>query len=167
MTPAGPSPDAPRVLLVFCSRCGARNDDPAAVECRSCGVALDAGLLLDRTAAIPAIHGDGGRDVEVRVSERETVAQLVVTRGPNLGSRYQVSGQITIGRSPSSTVLLDDVSVSRSHAVVSATAEALVIEDAGSLNGTYVNGRRIEVPTALDHGDHLQIGRYKLTVITP
>jgi pSer/pThr/pTyr-binding forkhead associated (FHA) protein len=41
-----------------------------------------------------------------------------------------------------------------------------VIADQGSLNGTYVNRRRIERQTLLD-GDELQIGKYKLTYITP
>ena len=72
----------------------------------------------------------------------------------------------TIGRHPDSDVFLDDVTVSRNHAVVTRENDAYVIADQGSLNGTYVNRRRIERQTLLD-GDELQIGKYKLTFITP
>ena len=167
MSEAGPSGAPLGASPVYCGRCGARNDQLSEVFCRSCGTVLDAASLLDRTAAMQAIPGTAPDDPDHHHIDRDTVAQLVVTRGPNLGARYRVPGEVTIGRSPTSTVLLDDISVSRRHATVTSTARGLAVEDAGSLNGTYVNGRRIETRTTLEHGDQLQVGRYKLTIITP
>jgi pSer/pThr/pTyr-binding forkhead associated (FHA) protein len=87
--------------------------------------------------------------------------------GGRAGETYSLSAaRTTIGRHPDSDVFLDDVTVSRNHAVVTREDEAYVIADQGSLNGTYVNRRRIERQTLLD-GDELQVGKYKLTFITP
>jgi pSer/pThr/pTyr-binding forkhead associated (FHA) protein len=70
----------------------------------------------------------------------------------------------TIGRSPDCDIFLDDVTVSRQHAVIRRNEGSFVIEDQGSLNGTFVNRRRIE-STELADGDELQIGKYRLTFL--
>lgn len=91
---------------------------------------------------------------------------MVVVRGQNAGSRYAMSGPVTtIGRHPDSDVFLDDVTVSRRHAEVRRTADGgLELVDVGSLNGSYVNGRRVERET-LAEGDQLQVGKYRLVVV--
>ena len=61
-------------------------------------------------------------------------------------------------------MFLDDVTVSRNHAVVVREGDAYVISDEGSLNGTYVNRRRVE-SAKLEDGDEVQIGKYKLTFL--
>jgi pSer/pThr/pTyr-binding forkhead associated (FHA) protein len=71
---------------------------------------------------------------------------------------------VTIGRSETADILLDDVTVSRLHAMVRRRPDGLYIEDADSLNGTYVNRRRIESHRLAD-GDELQIGKFKLTYL--
>ena len=71
---------------------------------------------------------------------------------------------MTIGRSPDATVFLDDVTVSRNHALLVRRRDGLYIDDLGSLNGTYVNRRRIE-SHRLQNGDELQVGKYKLTYL--
>ena len=71
----------------------------------------------------------------------------------------------TIGRSPECDIFLDDVTVSRRHAIVAHKGDGLEIEDLGSLNGTFLNRRRIEAPERLDDGDELQIGKYRLTFL--
>jgi pSer/pThr/pTyr-binding forkhead associated (FHA) protein len=71
---------------------------------------------------------------------------------------------VTIGRSETADVLLDDVTVSRLHAMVRRRPDGLYIEDADSLNGTYVNRRRIESHRLAD-GDELQVGKFKLTYL--
>jgi pSer/pThr/pTyr-binding forkhead associated (FHA) protein len=68
---------------------------------------------------------------------------------------------VSIGRSPQSDLFLDDVTVSRHHARIVIEPEAYVIEDLNSLNGTYVNRKRIEHHQLFD-GDELQIGKFKL-----
>jgi pSer/pThr/pTyr-binding forkhead associated (FHA) protein len=68
---------------------------------------------------------------------------------------------MTIGRRPDSDVFLDDITVSRDHAILVRRASDYYLDDCGSLNGTYVNRNRIESQRLVD-GDELQIGKYKL-----
>jgi pSer/pThr/pTyr-binding forkhead associated (FHA) protein len=70
-----------------------------------------------------------------------------------------------IGRSPDCEIFLDDVTVSRKHATISRRGDQVTIEDQGSLNGTFVNRRRVE-SAPLDDGDELQIGKYRLTFLS-
>jgi pSer/pThr/pTyr-binding forkhead associated (FHA) protein len=68
----------------------------------------------------------------------------------------------TVGRHEASDLLLDDVSVSRHHAVFTRTASGrITLRDLNSLNGTYVNGKRVE-ETTLHSADEVQIGKFKL-----
>ena len=60
---------------------------------------------------------------------------------------------------------LDDVTVSRKHAVIAKDSDAFRIEDEGSLNGTFVNKKRVEA-SELENGDELQIGKYRLTYLS-
>ena len=71
---------------------------------------------------------------------------------------------MTIGRTPDAEIFLDDVTVSRDHALLVAPRRRWYLDDLGSLNGTYVNRRRIE-SHRLEDGDELQIGKYKLTYL--
>ena len=68
------------------------------------------------------------------------------------------------GRSPSSDIFLDDVTVSRDHALILRQGEGLRLRDLGSLNGTYVNRRRIE-SSVLEDDDEVQIGKYRMTFL--
>ena len=70
---------------------------------------------------------------------------------------------MTIGRSPEAEVFLDDVTVSRDHAVLVRRGGAWFLDDSGSLNGTYVNRERIDVATVRT-GDEVQIGKFRLVV---
>jgi pSer/pThr/pTyr-binding forkhead associated (FHA) protein len=71
---------------------------------------------------------------------------------------------MSIGRRPESDIFLDDVTVSRDHALLVRRGADWYLDDCGSLNGTYVNRRRIE-SARLDDGDELQVGKYKLTYL--
>lgn len=93
-------------------------------------------------------------------------ALLVVTRGPNAGSRFALETEMTVGRHPKSDVLLDDVTVSRRHAELYLREGAFLVRDVGSLNGTYVNRERVE-EVALARGDELQIGKFRLVFLVP
>ena len=69
-------------------------------------------------------------------------ALLVVKRGPNAGSRFQLDKDVvSAGRHPQSDIFLDDVTVSRRHAEFRRTSEGYEVSDVGSLNGTYVKPR--------------------------
>ena len=71
---------------------------------------------------------------------------------------------MTIGRAPQSDVFLDDITVSREHAMLERRDDGLHLTDRASLNGTYVNRHRVETARLAD-GDELQIGKYRLTYI--
>ena len=90
---------------------------------------------------------------------------LIVLRGPNTGARFLLDdAEVTTGRHPDSDIFLDDVTVSRKHAVLVHKDDAFFIEDQGSLNGTFLNRRRTE-SGRLENGDELQIGKYKLSFL--
>ena len=89
--------------------------------------------------------------------------ELVIAAGLEAGTRIELKGETTsVGRHENSDLLLDDVSVSRHHAVFTRTASGrLTLRDLNSLNGTYVNGTRVE-ETTLHSADEVQIGKFKL-----
>ena len=87
---------------------------------------------------------------------------FVVESGPKAGSRYGLEAPVTsVGRHGEADILLDDVTVSRRHAEVERIGERYVARDVGSLNGTWLNGQRVDSAELAD-GDELQIGRFKL-----
>lgn len=89
---------------------------------------------------------------------------VVVAGGSIAGERFRVLSATTVGRAPNSDVFLDDVTVSREHAVIFNDSAGVRIEDKDSLNGTYVNGERVD-RAPLKDGDHLQVGKFKLTYV--
>ncbi len=93
------------------------------------------------------------------------VGLLVVRHGPNAGSSYRLDAASTaIGRHPDSDVFLDDITVSRRHVVIEHGDGGYVLRDVGSLNGTYVNRKRVD-EAQLKYGDEVQIGRYRLSFV--
>jgi pSer/pThr/pTyr-binding forkhead associated (FHA) protein len=93
---------------------------------------------------------------------RPGTALLVVLRGPNTGARFLLDDdEVISGRHPDSDIFLDDVTVSRRHAIFRRTPEGFVVRDVGSLNGTYVNRELVEEAT-LATGDEVQIGKFRL-----
>jgi pSer/pThr/pTyr-binding forkhead associated (FHA) protein len=95
-----------------------------------------------------------------------TTDALVVVRGPRVGETYELDAEVTsVGRQAGNDVVLDDVTVSRHHALFTTTASGRVtVRDLNSLNGTYVNGSRVE-EVALRTFDEVQIGKFKLTFV--
>lgn len=133
------------------------------LTCVGCGAPL-AARAVDETRAVPVL---AVTDDAVPPPAPGEGPVLLVERGPNAGSRWHLrEGPTTIGRRPDSDIFLDDVSVSRRHAVAVRSGDHLAIEDRLSLNGTYLNGRSIERREVLRHGDRLQVGRYRLVVVT-
>ena len=92
-------------------------------------------------------------------------ALVVRSGGGRAGESFFPSAERTlIGRSPECDVFLDDVTVSRTHAELVREGETFTITDLGSLNGTFVNQKRIE-SAELEDDDELQIGKYRLTFL--
>lgn len=116
------------------------------------------------------VTGEGGPDTaEAPIAVVEGPAAgsilLVVKRGPNAGSRYELTGDVvTAGRHPDSDIFLDDVSVSRRHAEFRRSGSGYEVVDVGSLNGTYVNREAVE-SSPLTGGDEIQIGKFRLVYL--
>jgi pSer/pThr/pTyr-binding forkhead associated (FHA) protein len=96
---------------------------------------------------------------------------LISLAGPGKGARFLLdSDEVKIGRDSSSEIFLDDVTVSRKHCRIlrnkSSNGTIFEIEDLSSLNGTYVNAVS-KVKTSLNHGDEVQVGKYRLTFFRP
>ena len=89
-------------------------------------------------------------------------ALVVRSGGGRAGEHFLLQNErTTLGRSPDCDVFLDDVTVSRHHAALSRRGDVFVVEDQGSLNGTFVNRHRVE-SAELSDDDELQIGKYRL-----
>jgi pSer/pThr/pTyr-binding forkhead associated (FHA) protein len=95
----------------------------------------------------------------------EGPALVVRAGGGRAGETFALEGdRVGVGRGPENAVFLDDVTVSRRHAVLVKRNDGYYIDDEGSLNGTYVNRRRVE-NAKLEDGDEVQIGKYRLTFL--
>lgn len=94
-----------------------------------------------------------------RTTELPRGETLTIVRGPKRGTIVPlVLGETLIGRLDSNHLIVDDPSVSRVHARVVRTPEGILAEDLDSRAGTFVNGRRLEVPAFLADGDELVVG---------
>lgn len=114
----------------------------------------------------PESHDNCGLTVEdlaTVAALRPQTALLVVVRGANVGARFLLDdAQVSAGRHPDSDIFLDDVTVSRRHAVFVREDGGYRVRDVGSLNGTYVN-RSLVDEAVLRAGDEVQIGKFRLT----
>ena len=150
---------------MHCVECGFGNSD-AANFCQKCGALLAERARVEgaETAAYELDETGDLAPVEVEpVTEEATLA--IRAGGGRAGETFAVAGErMTIGRSPDAEVFLDDVTVSRNHALLVRRRDGLFVDDLGSLNGTYVNRRRIDSHRLAD-GDELQVGKYKLTYL--
>ena len=85
---------------------------------------------------------------------------LVIIKGPNIGDKFLINkSKLTIGRNLESDIFLDDITVSRKHAVIKRSGNDFLIKDSISLNGSYVNGEIVN-DVVLKNGDRIQIGKY-------
>lgn len=92
-------------------------------------------------------------------------SMVFVHRGPQKGARFLVTAEgVTIGRSPESSIFLDDVTVSRKHASIEKAGTNFTFKDSGSLNGSYVNNESV-TEKVLTSGDEIQIGKFHLLFI--
>jgi hypothetical protein len=150
------------VSHVYCPECGFQNLE-SANYCSRCGALLvTEGEADDSTMTFSAdeVEEEGGVGLEELGVEGPTL--VVRSGGGRAGEQFPLERtQTTIGRTPDCDIFLDDVTVSRRHAIVAKGAGTITIEDLGSLNGTFLNRHRIE-QADLENGDELQIGKYRL-----
>jgi pSer/pThr/pTyr-binding forkhead associated (FHA) protein len=151
------------VSHVYCSECGFQNSE-AANFCARCGALLeregtDAETTLSYTPEHPSEEATTG------VDGVEGPALVVRAGGGRSGEAFLLRQErTTVGRSPDCDIFLDDVTVSRRHAVISEEEGRFGIEDLGSLNGTFLNRHRIE-QALLSDDDEVQIGKYRLVFL--
>ena len=156
-------------MALHCTECGFLNAE-GANYCQRCGA-----LLARAESAAEGADGDpitatyrideAGELVPVEIGEVTARGPVLVIRagGGRVGESFPIAGErMNIGRRPECEVFLDDVTVSRDHALLVQRGDSWFLDDCGSLNGTYVNRSRIE-SQRLEEGDEVQIGKYKLT----
>jgi pSer/pThr/pTyr-binding forkhead associated (FHA) protein len=156
-------------VALHCTECGFANSE-GANYCQRCGA------LLARAESAPGASANDPVTATYRIDETGELIPVEIgaggIAGPGLviragggrvGESFPMDGErMSIGRRPDSAVFLDDVTVSRDHALLIRRNEHWYLDDCGSLNGTYVNRERIE-SHCLREGDEVQIGKYKLT----
>jgi pSer/pThr/pTyr-binding forkhead associated (FHA) protein len=152
---------------VFCHNCGHRN--PEGVNfCSSCGASMVTSAPDTSVSVSPVDELVESGEVSTPVGQMELprgVGLLVVRRGNDEGARFPLEQpETTVGRHPESDVFLDDITVSRKHAVFVTEGQVTSVRDAGSLNGTYVNRERID-EAVLASGDEVQVGKFKLVYL--
>jgi hypothetical protein len=148
---------------VYCPECGFQNPE-AANYCAKCGTLLAREAGGETTLSFPA--DEVGDEIAAALDESISGPALVVrSGGGRAGESFVPSEERTlIGRSPECDVFLDDVTVSRRHAELLRDGDSFTIRDLGSLNGTFVNRRRIEA-AQLSDDDEVQIGKYRMTFL--
>ena len=144
--------------MAECPACGA-TVRPDANECEDCGA-----RIAGATASFAAVVTEENTPVPVSVAVEGPV--LLVRKGPQSGESFFIDRErLTIGRDPESDIFLNDMTVSRMHAVIECRNNSVSVRDAGSLNGTYVNGSWVEA-AELGDGDVLQIGTFQMVFRT-
>ncbi len=154
-------------MAQHCPECGFANDD-GANYCQRCGAFLAQSEAPQGATTAAYRVGETGdfEELEPRPVVSRGAALVIRAGGGRAGESFALAGdRLTVGRRPDCDIFLDDITVSRDHAVLVQRSGDYYLDDCGSLNGTYVNRRRIE-SHRLSDGDELQIGKYKLAFLT-
>lgn len=144
---------------MICKNCGT---DSASQVCSHCSQDING---LDATTVISQDTSTEEPHHFVNVTDIPSgKAALVVLRGANVGEIWTLdSEKIEVGRTDDNSLYLDDITVSRKHAVIEKTANGWQLTDLGSLNGCYVNKVLIDSPSAIKTGDEIQIGKFRFS----
>ena len=141
----------------FCANCGALapGQEPLPPKQDITGTIHSLGTNTTDSGPMPSVQPPELTPVEPGTHV------LVIVRGPAAGSRIDLAGeQMTVGRSPDTDIFLDDITVSRQHAHFDFDGDGWKLVDLGSLNGSYVNRKRVD-QVQLMNGDEIQIGKYR------
>ena len=142
-----------------CVACGTENLGATCVQCGHQASGSDA----TGTLSFDAINESVTTSSSIADLPRGAAA-LVVVRGQNVGEVWTLNkDSIEVGRSADSGLFLDDITVSRKHAVFLKSVNGWTLEDSGSLNGSYVNRELVNAPTLLHDGDEIQLGKFRFT----
>lgn len=154
-------------VATHCHECGFVNPE-GTNYCQKCGAYLAQGTETEHPTTMTYKVEESGElspiDLEQEVESSGAVL-VIRAGGGRAGESFSITeDRVSIGRSTDADVMLDDVTVSRNHALLVRRRDGLYVDDLGSLNGTYVNRRRIESHKLTD-GDEIQIGKYKLAFL--
>ena len=150
-------------MTLHCPECGFINSE-GANYCARCGAFLAQPEPSPAATTASYKVGETGEVEEIELGDAVSGGAALVIRsgGGRAGESFPLQGdRLTIGRRPDSDVFLDDVTVSRDHAILVRRSGEYYLDDCGSLNGTYVNRQRIDSHRLTD-GDEVQVGKYKL-----
>ena len=155
-------------MAVHCPECSFVNPE-GANYCQKCGAYLGRTEVAEGEPTTMTYKVDEtGEYTPVDIDEevdKSGAALVIRSGGGRAGESFTVDEErVSIGRTPDAPIFLDDVTVSRNHALVVRRQDGHYIDDLGSLNGTYVNRHRIESHRLAD-GDEIQIGKYKLSYL--
>ncbi len=159
-----------------CTRCGHESPESSRF-CVECGTAFGQGGIGESTTVIFTVGGEEvavddellGALADAHAGAVESLpagsALLVVKRGPNAGNRFLLDRDVTtVGRHPDSDIFLDHITVSRRHVEFQREGSGFSVRDVGSLNGTYVNRKPVDVAT-LSSGDEVQVGKFRFVYL--
>jgi len=151
-------------MALHCHECGFVNAE-GANYCQKCGAYLARPEGGEEPSTLTYKIAETGDfqpiDIEELV-EAEGAALVIRSGGGRAGESFPINEEkMSIGRTPDAPIFLDDVTVSRNHALLVRRRDGIYIDDLGSLNGSYVNRKRIESHLLAD-GDEIQIGKFKL-----
>jgi ribosomal protein L40E len=151
------------VSHIYCPECGFQNPE-AANYCARCGAHL---VRAEESETTMTFTPEEAEEEGLGLPEGIGGPALVVrSGGGRAGETFPLeSERVTVGRSPDCEIFLDDVTVSRKHAALTKDGDGFSIQDEGSLNGTFVNKKRVE-GAQLEDGDEIQIGKYRLTFLS-
>ncbi len=116
-----------------------------------------AGRLPDEEEDESGGRRDRGAAMDLSSGVRPRL-EVVAALGYEPGTAFEINESATLGRSPTADVRIDDPYASSAHARIFPRGQFMYIEDMGSTNGTYLNGRRLRKPEQLRVADTVRIG---------
>ena len=127
---------------------------PDQTECPRCGF-----KLVGKTQVFKPVSAAGATQAETRA---KGLPALEIVSGPYAGETFPLgTGSFTLGRDPKCDIFLSNMTVSRHHATIVVDADGARITDAGSLNGTWVDGKVVD-EAPLSAGTRVQIGTFDM-----
>lgn len=143
------------LLQEVAQRVGISFDAPLSVELREDDQAVLGAIEIDVL--------DAAAPMQAQQSPQSQMIVLRVTKGMPAEARFLISQMTRVGRSRESDIFLVDPSVSRVHATLEPQGDSVMVRDAGSTNGTFVNGERVQL-RALRPGDRVAFGKTEMAV---
>jgi len=142
-------------VSAICKACGT-DFEGAATLCARCSQEV-----TQSTTTFTPVGDVGAGNVQINLPVHDDF-MLVITKGPSVGEIFTIQPEeIVLGRDVNADIFLNDMTVSREHATIAHRGDTVIIRDAGSLNGTYVNGVCVD-EAELHNGDEIQIGTFHL-----